>query len=90
MYVHFDVDVTDRGEFSFRNYPRYAGVDAEKAIAALEEALAWEKLGGLTMTGINPNNDSTDKMVGRVVQSIAAGMERRITRQCLALVPVCT
>lgn len=71
------VDVVDCGEFPLANYPHYAGVDAEKAFAVLEEALAGETVGGFAVTEINPNNDPEDVMLERVVRRIAAGMPRR-------------
>ena len=78
IYLHFDVDVIDCGEFPLANYPHYAGVDVGKILSVFEEALACEKVGGLTVTEINPNNDPDGLMVSQVVDSIASGIKRRI------------
>lgn len=78
IYVHFDVDVIDCAEFPLANYPHYSGIDAEKAFAALEEALASEKVHALTVTEVNPNNDPDGVMVGRVVDAVTQGMKRRL------------
>lgn len=77
IFVHFDVDVIDCGEFPLANCPHYAGIDADKAFAALEEALAHNRVQGVTVTEINPNNDQDGAMVKRVADSILKGIEKR-------------
>ena len=78
VIVHFDIDVVDSGEFPLANYPHYAGLTAEQAFAALEEALGCEQVRGLIVTEINPNNDPDGQMVERVVDAIVRGMSRRL------------
>ena len=78
ILVHFDIDVVDSGEFPLANYPHYAGLTADQALAALEEALGCEQVRGLIVTEINPNNDPDGRMVERVVDAIVRGISRRL------------
>ena len=77
VYVHFDVDVIDSGEFPLANYPHYAGLSVGQAMAALEEVLRSKKVQGLTITEINPNNDPLGIMVNQVVEGVVQGMKYR-------------
>ena len=78
ILVHFDLDVVDSGEIPLANYPHYAGLTADQAFAALEEALECEQVRGLIVTEINPSNDPDGQMVERVVDAIVRGMSRRL------------
>jgi arginase len=82
IYVHFDVDVIDCAEFPLGNYPHYAGLSVEEAFSALTEIISYEKVKGLIVTEINPNNDMDGKlgMISRVCEGIATGMAARRPR----------
>jgi arginase len=78
IFVHFDVDVIDSGEFPLGNYPHYAGLQFEQAAKALEIFLSEAgTLLGLTVTEVNPNNDPCGDMVTRLVDTIVSGLNRR-------------
>jgi arginase len=77
IYVHFDVDVIDSGEFPLANYPHYAGLMFDEAMAALKVFLGNEKVKGLTVTEVNPNNDPSGQMVQRLVDGIVDAMDGR-------------
>ena len=44
IFVHFDVDVIDSGEFPLANYPHYNGLGIDQAMAALDEVLSVPKV----------------------------------------------
>lgn len=77
VYVHFDVDAIDSGEFPLANYPHYAGLSFEAAMDALGVFLADRVVRGLTITEVNPNNDPTGDMVSRLVDGVVKGFESR-------------
>ena len=77
IYVHFDVDVIDSGEFPLANYPHYAGLEAKEALDVLQDVLADERVHGLTLTEINPNNDPHGTMVKQIADTIVQGLMRR-------------
>lgn len=77
IYVHFDVDVIDSGEFPLANYPHYAGLSFTEAMDVLHEVLKNDIVHGLTLTEINPNNDPNGTMVRKVVDGVVEGMARR-------------
>jgi arginase len=77
IYVHFDVDVIDSGEFPLANYPHYAGLMFDEAMAALKVFLASDRVKGLTVTEVNPNNDPSGQMVERLVDGIVDAMDGR-------------
>jgi arginase family enzyme len=79
ILLHLDVDVIDCGEFPLANYPHYAGLMAEEAFAALEVFLASPKVKALTITEVNPNNDPDGRMVGRLVEAVVRGIQKRGT-----------
>ena len=77
VYVHFDVDVIDSGEFPLANYPHYAGLAVTETMNVLHEVLASDIVRGLTLTEINPNNDPDGRMVRTIVDGVVEGMKRR-------------
>lgn len=80
IFVHFDVDVIDSGEFPLANYPHYNGLGIDQAMAVLDQVLSAPKVRSLTVTEVNPNNDVDGIMVKRVVDGIVHGMTRRKLR----------
>lgn len=80
IFVHFDVDVIDSGEFPLANYPHYNGLGIDEAMAVLDEVLSVPKVKSLTITEVNPNNDSDGTMVTRIVDGVVHGMARRQLR----------
>lgn len=77
VYVHFDCDVIDSGEFPLANYPHYAGLTFETAMDALGVFLADTCVRGLTVTEVNPNNDPSGVMVTRLVDGVVKGFKLR-------------
>jgi arginase len=80
VFVHFDVDVISSAEFPLGNYPHYAGLAFEEAIAALEVFVKSEKLVGLVVTEINPGNDGTGEMVERLVDGVVGAFKGRLSK----------
>ena len=80
IFVHFDVDVIDSGEFPLANYPHYNGLGVDQAMAVLDEVLSVPKVKSLTITEVNPNNDSDGTMVQRIADGVVHGMARRQLR----------
>ena len=77
IYVHFDVDVIDSGEFPLANFPHYAGISVAQAMSVLEEVLQEPTVKGFTLTEFKPNNDPNDSMVKRLVDGVVQGMKLR-------------
>ena len=78
IFVHFDVNVIDRGLFPLANYPQCNGLEIDQAMAILDQALSSSKVKSLTITEVNPNNDPDDgRMVQRIVDGVVDGMKRR-------------
>ena len=69
ILLHFDVDVIDSGLFPLANYPHYAGLGFEKALSAINCFLQSEKVRGLVITEVNPNNDLGNHQVQIVGQT---------------------
>ena len=80
VLLHFDVDVIDSGVFPLANYPHYAGLEFEQAIAAIEIFLVHEKVKGVVITEVNPGNDASGEMVRRLVLSLASSIQQRYSR----------
>jgi arginase len=79
IFIHFDVDVIDSGEFPLANFPHYAGLQFGQASEALKVFLSEAKnLLGLTLTEVNPNNDPSGEMVTRLVDTIVKGLHLRL------------
>lgn len=83
IVLHFDVDVIDSAAFPLANYPHYAGLGFEEAMSAVETFLGCEKVRGLVITEINPNNDvirsGERSMVERLVGRLVTGLSKRRT-----------
>ena len=77
IFVHFDVNVIDSGEFPLGNYPSYGGLSCEAVLSAMKVFLASRKVYGMTVTEVNPNNDPDGSMVGKIVQGIVEGLSTR-------------
>ena len=77
IFVHFDVDVIDSGQFPLANYPHYNGLGIDQAMAVLDQVLSSPKVKSLTITEVNPNNDPAGVMVQRIVDGVVHGMARR-------------
>lgn len=78
IFVHFDVDVIDSGEFPLGNFPHYAGLQFEQAAEALKIFLSEANtLIGLAVTEVNPNNDPSGEMVTKLVDVIVNGLNQR-------------
>jgi arginase len=77
IFLHFDVDVIDSAEFPLANFPHYAGLTVEEALSAVKIFLGNEKLKGMVLTEINPNNDPDGSMVQKLVDDIVDGFARR-------------
>jgi arginase len=80
VFVHFDVDVIDSSEFPLGNFPHYAGLAFEEAIAALEVFVKSEKFVGLVITEVNPGNDGSGEMVKRLVDSVVGAFKGRLCK----------
>lgn len=80
IFVHFDVDVIDSGEFPLANYPHYNGIGIDEAMTVLDQTLSAPKVKSLTITEVNPNNDPDGVMVQRIVDGVIHGMSRRKLR----------
>jgi arginase len=78
VLVHFDVDVVDSGEFPLGNFPHYAGLGVEEAMACLGVFLGSLRLKGVVVTEVNPNNDPEGGMVRRLVDGIVEGLRGRV------------
>jgi arginase len=77
IFVHFDVDVIDSGQFPLANYPHYNGLGIDQAMAVLDQVLSTPEVKSLTITEVNPNNDPNGRMVQRIVEGVVHGMARR-------------
>jgi arginase len=77
IFLHFDVDVIDSGEFPLANFPHYAGLKVDEALNAVKIFLESEKLKGMVLTEVNPNNDPDGSMVHKLVDGIVGGFARR-------------
>lgn len=80
IFVHFDVDVIDSGQFPLANYPHYNGLGIDQAMSVLDQVLSAPNVRSLTITEVNPNNDPDGAMVRRVVDGVVHGMTRRKLR----------
>jgi arginase len=78
VLVHFDVDAVDSGEWPLGNYPSYGGLGFKTVMNAVQIALSNEKVIGLVVTEVNPNNDPTKKMVTELVDGLITGLATRI------------
>jgi len=78
VMLHFDVDVIDSGVFPLGNYPHYYGLGFEEVMGALEVFVKGEKLVGVCVTEVNPNNDPDGVMVGRLVDGIVKALRGRL------------
>jgi arginase len=79
ILLHFDVDVIDSGKFPLGNYPHYAGLMFEEAMAALGVFVGSEKLVGMVLTEVNPNNDPSGEMVGMLVDGVVGAFAGRMS-----------
>lgn len=77
IFLHFDVDVIDSAEFPLANFPHYAGLMADEALSAAKVFLRSEKLKGMVLTEVNPNNDPDGSMVRKLVDGIVEGFAER-------------
>lgn len=78
VFVHFDVDAISSAMFPLGNFPHYNGLTFEEAMAALEVFVKSEKLVGLVVTEVNPNNDGSGNMVGELVDGVVEAFRLRI------------
>lgn len=78
IVVHFDLDVIDTGKFPIGNYPHYAGLQFDEAMTALQVFAGSEKLLGLVVTEVNPNNDPSGKMLEMLVDGIVNAFSKRL------------
>jgi len=79
IFLHFDVDVIDSGEFPLANYPHYACLEFGHMRMALDVFLAEaEDLIGMVITEVNPNNDPDGSMVDTLTDAIATAFAHRI------------
>ena len=81
IFVHFDVDVIDSGEFPLANYPHYNGMDIDAAISVLDQVLSNPKVRSLTITEVNPNNDPDGTMIQQIVDGVVYGLSKRKHQQ---------
>jgi len=77
IFLHFDVDVIDSSEFPLGNFPHYAGLSSTEALSAAKVFLQTEKLGGLVVTEVNPNNDPEGWMIEELVNGLVEGFAQR-------------
>jgi arginase len=77
VLIHFDVDVVDSGEWPLGNYPSYGGLRFDTIMEAVQTALENNKVIGLVVTEVNPNNDPTKRMVGELVDGLVEGLKKR-------------
>lgn len=77
IFLHFDTDVIDAAEFPLANFPHYAGLSADEALAAADVFLQSKKLRGMVVTEVNPNNDPDGRMVAKLVDGLVEGFARR-------------
>ena len=75
--LHFDVDVIDSGVFPLANYPHYAGLPFEGVMGATNIFLPSEKVRGLVVNEVNPNNDPTGIMVTKLVDGLVGALVAR-------------
>ena len=54
-------------EFLLANYPHYAGLTSDAAMVALRDIFRHATIRGLTITEVNPKNDSNGRTVARLV-----------------------
>lgn len=80
IFVHFDVDVIDSGQFPLANYPHYKGLSIDQSMAVLDQALNAPKVNSLPITEVNPNNDADGRMIQQIVDGVVHGMARRKLR----------
>lgn len=84
IFIHFDVDVIDCAEFPLANYPHYAGLKFDEACVVLNTLLAEiDRLAGIVVTEVNPNNDPTGEMVNRLTDALAGAFAKKQMRQQL-------
>ena len=92
ILLHFDVDVIDCGLFPLANYPHYAGLRFKNATGSVGHFLQHEKVQGLVVTEVNPNNDSVAHrnvqkgdervtMVERLVDELVLSFKKRLSDQ---------
>jgi arginase len=72
--VHFDVDVLHTGLFPLANFPHFAGLTLDQAVAGLNEFAGGEKFGGLVVTEVNPDHDPS----GQLLRTLAAQLVRAL------------
>jgi arginase len=79
LLVHFDVDVIDFTDLPLsENWGRNVGVAYRDAMRALRVLLASPKLGGLTITELNPDHAAaSDGAIERFTRDLAAGFTSR-------------
>ena len=82
ILLHFDVDVIDSGVFPLANYPHYAGLVFEEAMAAVDTFLQSEKVLGIVITEVNPNNDPSGVMVIQLVDALVSSLAVRRSLLC--------
>ena len=82
ILLHFDVDAVDSGEWPLGNYPSYGGLRFETVMEAVQLALDNNRLLGIVVTEVNPNNDPNGTMVQELVDGLVDGLaKRKITLQ---------
>lgn len=76
LLVHFDVDVIDFTDTPMsENWGRNEGLSFRDATCALTEVLSSTKLGGLTVTELNPDHaEPGARALKRLIDAIAAGL----------------
>ena len=72
--VHFDVDVLHTGLFPLANFPHFAGLTLDQAVAGLSEFAGGEKFGGLVVTEVNPDHDPSGQLLGTLAAQVVRAL----------------
>jgi arginase len=77
IVVHLDVDAIDPQTFPLANVPNFTGVAVEQMIRALSVFMDSEKVGALTIVGVNLDHDPGLKMVERLASEVVTMLVAR-------------
>lgn len=79
ILLHLDVDVVDSAEWPLGNYPSYGGLSFDTVMSGIQYALTkCEKIIGMSVTEVNPNNDPDGRMVTQLVDGLVEGLAGRL------------
>jgi arginase len=74
VYVHFDVDVIDFGDFGGADYPHAPGLSLAAARDALTVFCASPQVVAVAVTEFNPVRDPDGRLAGRLVDVLAGAL----------------